>query len=118
MKCREIYNRETQYVAKAKATKKKAKPARKENAITRYLRDTRAELRKVHWPTRQEAWSLTKVVLAVTVSMALLLGLLDRLFALELGGIFAGNAVAIGILVVLVVAGVLASVILRRQTTR
>ena len=64
-------------MAKAKATKKKAKPAKKENAIVRYLRGTRAELRKVHWSTRQEAWNLTKVVLAVTVSMALLLGLLD-----------------------------------------
>ena len=105
-------------MAKAKATKKKAKPAKKENAIARYLRGTRAELRKVHWPTRQEAWNLTKVVLAVTVSMALLLGLLDYLFAQELGGIIAGSAVAIGVLAVIVVASVLVSVILRRQTPR
>jgi preprotein translocase subunit SecE len=100
-------------VAKAKSTKK-AKP--KENVIVRYLRETRAELRKVHWPTREEAWNLTKVVMAVTVSMAILLGLLDYLFALELRGIIDGNAFAIGVVVVVLVAGVLTVVILNRQT--
>jgi preprotein translocase subunit SecE len=105
-------------VAKGKTAKKKAKPGTKDNAIVRYLRDTRSELRKVHWPTRQEAWNLTKVVLAVTISMALLLGLLDYLFARELGGIVGGSAVAVGALVVVVVGGVLAVVILRRQTAR
>ena len=84
----------------------------------RYLRETRAELRKVHWPVRQEAWSLTKIVLAVTISMAILLGLLDYLFSAELKGIIAGSAVAIGAAVVVVVAGVLATVILSRQATR
>jgi len=100
-------------VAKGKAAKKRS---RKDNAVVRYLRETRAELRKVHWPTREEAWNLTKVVLAVTVSMALLLGLLDYLFAQELGGIIAGNTVAIIVLAVIVVGGVLVALILRRQT--
>lgn len=104
-------------MAKGKATKKKA-TVWKDNAVVRYLRDTRAELRKVSWPTREEAWSLTKVVLAVTVSMALLLGLLDYLFSLELGGIIQGSPVAIGILVIVMAAGVLATAILRRQTVR
>jgi len=102
-------------VAKAKAEKKKAKP-RKENALIRYLRETRAELRKVNWPTRQEAWSLTKIVLAVTISMALLLGLLDYLFALELRGIITGSAVAIGATGVVVVAGIVVFAVLSRQT--
>jgi len=107
-------------VAKAKAAKKKTKAGRtgKENAIIRYLRDTRAELRKVHWPSRQEAWSLTKIVLVVTVSMALFLGLLDYLFALELKGIIASSAIAIGIAIAVIVAGVLAAVILSRQSAR
>jgi len=100
-------------VAKGKAAKKRS---RKDNAVVRYLRETRAELRKVHWPTREEAWNLTKVVLVVTVSMALLLGLLDYLFAQELGGIIAGNTVAIIVLAVIVVGGVLVALILRRQT--
>ena len=100
-------------MAKGKAAKKRS---RKDNAVVRYLRETRAELRKVHWPTREEAWNLTKVVLVVTVSMALLLGLLDYLFAQELGGIIAGNTVAIIVLAVIVVGGVLVALILRRQT--
>lgn len=99
-------------MAKGKS-KKKAKS--KENAIVRYLRETRTELRKVHWPTREEAWSLTKVVMIVTVGMAVLLGLLDYLFTQELKGIIDGNAIAIGALVVVVVAGVLGAVILNRQ---
>ena len=102
-------------MAKTKAAKKKAKP-KKENAIVRYLRETRAELRKVNWPTRQEAWNLTKIVLAITVSMALFLGLLDRLFSMELQGIIANSPVAIGIAVVVAVAGVLVFVILSRQS--
>jgi preprotein translocase subunit SecE len=96
----------------AKSTKKKPK----ENAVVKYLRDTRAELRKVHWPTREEAWNLTKVVMAVTVSMAFLLGILDYLFAMELRGIIDGSAIAIGVVVIVIVASVLTVVILNRQT--
>ena len=97
--------------------KKKDKP-KKENVVIRYLRDTRGELRKVHWPTRQEAWSLTKVVLVVTISMALFLGLLDYLFDRELGGIISRSAIAIGVAAVVVVAGVVAAVIMGRQSAR
>ena len=97
--------------------KKKDKP-RKENVVVRYLRDTRGELRKVHWPTRQEAWSLTKVVLVVTISMALFLGLLDYLFDRELGGIISRSAIAIGVAAVVVVAGVVAAAIMGRQSAR
>ena len=100
-------------MAKGKSAKK-AKP--KENAIVRYLRETRAELRKVHWPTLEEAWSLTKVVMVVTVSMALFLGLLDYLFALALQGIIGGSAIAIGIVGVVAVASVVTVVILNRRT--
>jgi len=46
-----------------------------------YLRGTRAELRRVNWPNRQEAMRLTIIVLAVTFSMAALLGLMDFIFA-------------------------------------
>jgi preprotein translocase subunit SecE len=98
-------------VAKEKTGKKKLR----DNAVVRYLRDTRAELRKVHWPTREEAWNLTKVVMSVTVSMAVLLGILDYLFALELRGIMDSNPIAIGIVVVVTVAGVLTALILSRQ---
>ena len=55
--------------------------AAKGNVIVRYFKETRAELRKVNWPTRQQAINLTLIVLAVTVFMAVLLGVIDYLFA-------------------------------------
>jgi len=59
------------------------------NKLTRFYRETIGELRKVTWPTRQEAITLTKIVLIVTFSMSAFLGALDfvfsRLFGLILG---------------------------------
>ena len=49
--------------------------------IKEYLKDTRGELRKVSWPTRQQATNLTLIVLAVTAAMAAFLGALDFVFA-------------------------------------
>jgi preprotein translocase subunit SecE len=49
--------------------------------ILEYLRDTRAELRKVTWPTRKEAQNLTLIVLGATVAMAIILGLADFAFS-------------------------------------
>ena len=51
------------------------------NAIVRYYRETVGELRKVVWPTRQEALNLTAIVLIVIFVMAILLGSFDYLFA-------------------------------------
>lgn len=64
-------------VAKAQEKTK----ATKELGIVRYLRETRAELRKVTWPTRKEALNLTYIVLGVTVVFAIVFGLLDALFS-------------------------------------
>jgi len=50
---------------------------RKQNALQRYLSETAGELRKVSWPTRQEALQLTVIVLAVMVFMGAFLGLVD-----------------------------------------
>jgi preprotein translocase subunit SecE len=58
-----------------------AKAAKKENVVIKYLKETRAELKKVNWPSRQEATNLTLIVMAVTTFMALLLGLIDYIFA-------------------------------------
>ena len=49
--------------------------------LTEYLKDTRGELRKTSWPTRQQATNLTLIVLAVTIVMAAFLGALDFVFA-------------------------------------
>ena len=57
----------------------KNKPAKKKktNRLVRWVKETSGELKKVNWPTRKEAWSLTKVVITVMVVMALLLFTLD-----------------------------------------
>lgn len=56
------------------------KNTKKTNAITRWWRETIGELRKVSWPTPQEAWRLTKVVAVVMLAMSAILGLLDFVF--------------------------------------
>ena len=57
---------------------------KQENRLVRYFKETRAELRKVHWPTRDEARNLTLIVLAVTVAMTIFLGLIVDPLALNL----------------------------------
>lgn len=47
------------------------------NPVMRYVRETRAELAKVTWPTRDEWFRLSGIVLIVTVIMAILLGVAD-----------------------------------------
>lgn len=54
---------------------------RGENALVRYVKDTRAELSKVTWPTREEGIRLTLVVLAVTIVSAIVLFAVDSLFS-------------------------------------
>ena len=54
---------------------------KKENAIVKYFKETRAELRKVTWPSREEAVNLTAIVVAVTTAMAVFLGVVDYLFS-------------------------------------
>jgi preprotein translocase subunit SecE len=65
------------------------KDSKKQNAIQRYFRETLGEMRKVSWPTRQEATQLTIIVIVVMVFMGIFLGLTDvvagRLLNLTLG---------------------------------
>ena len=62
--------------------KRDKKSSRKQsNFITRYFRETMAELRKVSWPTRKEAMSLTIVVLIVITVMSTFLGVLDYIYS-------------------------------------
>ena len=48
--------------------------------MSTYYRETRAELGKVAWPTRNEAINLTIVVLVTVVVSSMFLGLFDALF--------------------------------------
>jgi preprotein translocase subunit SecE len=47
------------------------------NPFTRYIYESYVELRKVTWPTREQTWQLTLVVLAMSAFVAILLGLFD-----------------------------------------
>lgn len=58
----------------------KAETEKQENRLIRYLRESRAEMRKVTWPTREEAINLTSIVLIVTFLMSLFLWGLDVVF--------------------------------------
>jgi preprotein translocase subunit SecE len=75
-------------VTKISAKRRKKKRAvvryfkKAKEAVVGYFRKTWTELRKVSWPTRREALNLTLIVLAVTASMAALLGIIDYLFTL------------------------------------
>jgi preprotein translocase subunit SecE len=60
---------------------RKAGKGKKGNIVTRFLRETRSEVRKVVWPTRREALNMTAIVLGVTIVMAAWLGVIDWLFA-------------------------------------
>jgi preprotein translocase subunit SecE len=49
--------------------------------VADYLKETRAELKHVNWPTRRQAVSYTLVVIALSVATALFLGLFDGVFS-------------------------------------
>ena len=87
----------------------------RDNAITRYFRETWAELKKVRWPTRQEAQNLTLIVLAVTVGMAAILGLMDFFFAWEFKGLIDSNTVNLVIAGVGLLAGIVALIFGMRE---
>ncbi len=54
---------------------------KKTNAVYRFYRETMAELRKVSWPTKKEAISLTKLVIIVIFAVGVFLGMADFIFS-------------------------------------
>lgn len=49
--------------------------------LEKSVQDTRAELRKVHWPSREDTIRLSIVVIVLSIVLAIFLGLIvDRLF--------------------------------------
>lgn len=89
---------------------------KKENAIMRYLRETLRELKRVSWPTREEALRLTGTVLLVTALMGLFLWLFDALFGLLLRGVIALEPLAIGLSVLAALAIAGAAIWIERST--
>ena len=57
------------------------KTANQPNALVKYFREVRGELKKVTWPTPQESRRLTTIVVAVTLAFALFLWLWDAIFS-------------------------------------
>jgi preprotein translocase subunit SecE len=91
---------------------------KQDNRMVRYFKETRAELRKVHWPTRNEARNLTIIVLAVTTAMTIFLGVvLDPVALWLFRGILVERdtlRILLGLVVSVVGIGVLV-VAIRRQ---
>ena len=48
--------------------------------LTKYFRDTAAELKQVSWPTTQQTLLYTALVIAISVLVALYAGAFDYLF--------------------------------------
>lgn len=67
------------------------KSSKKQNAIQRFTRETVGELRKVSWPTRQEAWQLTIIVLVVLAFMSVFLGIIVDGIARQLLNVLIGG---------------------------
>lgn len=69
------------------ATKKKT--GKNQNAIQRFVRETAGELRKVSWPSREEAWHLTWIVIVTMIGVGAFLsfvsGVSSRLMNFMLG---------------------------------
>lgn len=65
------------------------KSSKKQNGIQRFVRETTGELRKVSWPSREEAWHLTWIVIATMIVVGAFLsvvsGVSSRLMNLVLG---------------------------------
>jgi preprotein translocase subunit SecE len=58
--------------------------------IAQYLKDTKAEMKHVVWPTKKQALNYTIIVVVVSLLVAYFLGLFDFLFKLGLGRLLIG----------------------------
>lgn len=60
------------------------------SGVRQFIYETRTELRKVVWPTREQAINLTGLVIAVALAVAVFIGavdaVLEKLFQLLAGG--------------------------------
>lgn len=50
------------------------------NKLTNYIKESIAEMKKVTWPTKKETRNYTILVIAISIGVALFLGLLDYIF--------------------------------------
>jgi preprotein translocase subunit SecE len=50
------------------------------NSITQFLKEAKAELMKVNWPTKQQTINYTLIVIGISLATAAFLGGLDYFF--------------------------------------
>jgi preprotein translocase SecE subunit len=55
------------------------------NPVTRFMAESYLELRKVTWPTMNEAWNMTLIVIAMSAIVAVILGVADAGLVKALG---------------------------------
>ncbi|MBQ7169407.1 MAG: preprotein translocase subunit SecE [Synergistaceae bacterium] len=60
---------------------KSAEKPTKMSSLMNFIREAKAELKKVTWPTRRQIWYWTLVVIVFTLCVSLYLGLVDFLLA-------------------------------------
>ena len=63
----------------------KSQKVQSENGVLRYIRETREEIAKVTWPTREEGSRLTWIVFVVTIIAAIALFGADYIFGTVIG---------------------------------
>jgi preprotein translocase subunit SecE len=52
--------------------------------ISDYIKDTKGELKHVSWPSRNQTFMFTVLIIAVSIIVSAYLGLFDYLFSLAL----------------------------------
>jgi len=51
------------------------------NQIIKFLKEAKAELLKVNWPSKQQIINYTLIVIGISIAMAIFLGILDYFFS-------------------------------------
>lgn len=72
-------------MADSKSNKNDKPVVKKPNKIQKWWNETVGELRKVTWPTKEEALKMTKIVTIVVLATAVFLGVVDFVFSRLVG---------------------------------
>ena len=72
-------------MADSKSNKNDKPVVKKPNKIQKWWSETVGELRKVTWPTKEEALKMTKIVTIVVLATAAFLGIVDFIFSRLVG---------------------------------
>ncbi len=54
------------------------------NSITKYLRDSKEETKKISWPSKKDTLKYSAITLGLTILVAAMFGALDFVFSLLL----------------------------------